>query len=170
MARALMVVAPETFRDEEYAHPKQVLESRGVLVDTASTRRGICRGRFGLTTEANLAIGEADAADYDAVIFVGGGGAEIYFDDVVAHALATRAYELGRIVAAICIAPSVLAHAGLLAERHVTSFETRQKDLEAHGARFTGRPVEVDATIITANGPDAAYEFGETIADAIAPR
>jgi len=170
MARALMVIAPETFRDEEYAHPKEVLEGRGVDVDTASVRRGPCRGRFGLTAEANLGLSEADPADYDAVIFVGGGGAEIYFDDPVAHALASGAYGLGRIVAAICIAPSVLARAGLLAGRQVTCFESREQDLKTHGATCTGRPVEVDGTIITANGPDAAYDFGEALADAIAPR
>lgn len=170
MARALLVIAPETFRDEEYAHPKEVLEGRGVQVDTASVRRGTCRGRFGLTAEANLALCEAAAADYDAVIFVGGGGAEVYFDDPVAHTLATRAYELGRIVAAICVAPSVLARAGLLDGRRVTSFESRERDLTAHGAIFTGRPVETDGRIITASGPDAAYEFGEAVADAIAPR
>lgn len=170
MARALMVIAPETFRDEEYAHPKEVLEGRGVRLDTASLRRGTCQGRFGLTAEANLALAEADANDYDAVIFVGGGGAEVYFDDPVAHALATRAYELGRIVAAICIAPSVLARAGLLGGRRVTAFESREQDLRAHGATFTGKPVETDGTLITANGPDAAFQFGETIADAIAPR
>jgi len=170
MARALMVIAPDTFRDEEYAHPKEVLEGRGVLIDTASLRRGTCRGRFGLTAEAGLTLAEADAGDYDAVIFVGGGGAEVYFDDPGAHALAVRAFEAGRTVAAICIAPSILARAGLLSGRRVTAFSSREHDLVAHGATFTGAPVEIDGPFITANGPDAAYDFGEAIAGAIAPR
>lgn len=168
MARVLMVIAPDTFRDEEYAHPKEVFETRGISVDTASLRRGACRGRFGLVAHANLALEEVDAADYGAVVFVGGGGAAVYFDDPVAHALARRAYELGRIVAAICIAPSTLAHAGLLSGRRATAFESQKRDLVSHGATYTGAPVEVDGTIITANGPGAAQAFGEAIADALA--
>lgn len=167
MTRVLMVIAPDEFRDEEYAHPKEVFESRGIRVDTASTRTGPCRGRFGLVALADLALEQADAADYDAVVFVGGGGAAVYFDDPVAHALARRAYELGRVVGAICIAPSTLAHAGLLEGRHATAFSSQETDLRSHGAVFTGAPVELDGTIITANGPAAARAFGEAIADAL---
>ena len=40
MERVVMVIAPAVFRDEEYAEPKTVLESRGADVVTASTRPG----------------------------------------------------------------------------------------------------------------------------------
>jgi protease I len=162
-----MIIAPEMFRDEEYAHPKAVLEARGAAVVTASTHPGPCRGKLGMTAEASLAVADADPADYDAVVFVGGGGAQVFFDDPAAHALARSAHDLGRIVAAICIAPSVLARAGLLEEVRVTAFPSQHDDLVAHGALWTGAPVEVSGPIITANGPDAAHDFGMAIADAL---
>jgi protease I len=162
-----MVIAPEVFRDEEYAEPKAVLQSRGATVETASTRPGPCRGKLGMTAVASMALADADPADYAAVLFIGGGGAEVFFDDPAAHALAQAAHERGALVGAICIAPSVLARAGLLEDVRVTAFPSRHDDLVAHGALWTGAPVEVDGTLITANGPEAAREFGIAVADAL---
>lgn len=161
----LMIIAPEVFRDEEYAHPVEVLTGRGVRVTTASTRPGPCRGKLGLEVTADIALGDAVATDYDGVVFVGGGGAQVFFDDPVAHALASDAYARGRVVAAICIAPSVLARAGLLSGVRATAFPSQHDDLIAHGALWTGSPVEVHGRIVTANGPEAARDFGEAIAD-----
>jgi len=48
-----------------------------------------------------------------------------------------------------------------------TAFPTQKKDLRDHGAIWSDGPVEVDGKIITANGPDAAYEFGLAISAAL---
>jgi protease I len=168
--QVLMVIAPDMFRDEEYARPKEVLERRGATVMTASTRAGRCEGRFGLEATADIALADAVASDHDAVVFIGGAGSRVFFDDPAAHALARAAYDEGRVVAAVCIAPSVLARAGLLAGRRTTSFSTQESDLLAHGAMWTGEPVVVDAPFVTGNGPEAAEEFGEAVGDLIGLR
>ena len=72
-----------------------------------------------------------------------------------------------RLLAAICIAPTTLAHAGLLDGVRATAFPDREDDLRAHGAVWTGAPVTVDGRIITGNGPEAAADFGEAIAEAL---
>ena len=167
MARVLMVIAPSVFRDEEYAHPKAVLEARGAEVITASRSVGICHGKLGMTAEATVALADAEASDYDAVVFVGGGGAETYFDDPAAHRLARATLEAGRVLGAICIAPSILARAGLLHGVRATAFASQKDDLIAHGAVWTGAPVEVSGAIVTANGPEAARDFGMEIADTL---
>mgnify|MGYP005858919081 CR=1 FL=1 len=167
MPRVLMVIAPEVFRDEEYAQPKAVLEARGAFVETASTRTGTCHGKLGMIAEATVSVAEADPADYDAVVFVGGGGAEVFFDDSAAHRIARSIHDAGHVVAAICIAPSPLARAGLLAGVRATAFPSQRDDLVAHGAIWTGQPVEVHGAIITANGPEAARDFGLAIGDAL---
>lgn len=163
MPTALLVIAPETFRDEEYADPKRVLEAAGFDVTTASVNAGVCTGRFGLEAVADVALKDVDTDRFDVVAFVGGGGAKIYFDDPIAHRVAREAIEADKIVGAICIAPSILAHAGLLKGITVTSFPSEEADLAEHGATWTGRPVEVDGRIVTANGPDAATAFGEEL-------
>ncbi len=167
MKKVLMVIAPENFRDEEYEHPKEVLQSRGATVVTASTLIGTCTGKLGAKAEATALVAEADALDYDAVVFVGGAGSKVYFDDPFAHALARATRGEDRVLAAICIAPSILANAGLLNGWPTTAFESERENLEAHGATWTGDPVTVEGHTITANGPESATAFGETIAESL---
>ncbi|HEY5540477.1 MAG TPA: DJ-1/PfpI family protein [Coriobacteriia bacterium] len=167
MPDVVMVIAPTVFRDEEYAEPKAVLEARGANVVTASVQPGECVGRFGLVANATVSVADAAQRPWDAVIFVGGGGAAVYFDDEAAHALARAQAASGEVLAAICIAPSTLAHAGLLGAVRATAFPDREDDLKAHGAIWTGEPVTVDGRIITGNGPEAATAFGEAVAEAL---
>lgn len=163
----VMVIAPTVFRDEEYAHPKTVLEARGAHVVTASTRPGECIGKLGMKALATLSVAEAADAPWDAVVFVGGAGASVFFDDEDAHRLARATAARGAVVSAICIAPSTLAHAGLLTGVRATAFPSQESDLKAHGALWTGEPVTVDSLIVTGDGPESATRFGEAVADVL---
>ncbi|GAJ17159.1 unnamed protein product, partial [marine sediment metagenome] len=64
---------------------------------------------------------------------------------------------------AICIAPVTLANAGILDKKKATVFRSEVKAIKRKGAIYTGKVVEVDGNIITAEGPQAAEEFGKTI-------
>jgi len=161
--KVLMVIAPRDFRDEEYYHPRQVLENKGIKVATASTEREAV-SKFGARQKTDCKTNEAKPDDYAAVVFIGGAGASVYFNDRIAHALANSFFSAGKVVAAICIGPSVLANAGVLKGRRATCFEGEAENLKAHGAQYTGEPVTVDGNIVTANGPKAAKDFGEAIA------
>ena len=163
MTRALMVIAPTVFRDEEYAVPKGVLEAHGVDVTTASVEPGECIGKLGMRATATTSVRDAIEQAWDVVVFVGGAGAQVFFDDPDAHALARTQYDSGRVLAAICIAPSTLARAGLLTGVRATAFPSQEQDLRAHGAQWTGDPVTVDGQIVTGNGPEAAEQFGQAI-------
>jgi 4-methyl-5(b-hydroxyethyl)-thiazole monophosphate biosynthesis len=66
-------------------------------------------------------------------------------------------YSKGGYVGAICAAPIVLAHAGILYGKKVTSYPGYEPELE--GATSTGAPVEVDGTVITGKGPGCAIPF-----------
>jgi len=164
MSRVAMIIAPDQFRDEEYVEPKAVLESHGHKVVTVSVAPGPCRGKLGMMAQADAALRDIDPAHYDAVVFIGGGGASLFFDDADAHALVRAAMDAERVVGAICIAPSTLARAGALDGGRATCFPTQEDDLVDHGATYTGTPVEVWGNVVTANGPQAAHEFGERIA------
>ena len=167
MPDIVMVVAPTVFRDEEYAEPKAILEARGARVITASVAPGELVGRFGLKAQATVSVAQAAEQTWDAVVFVGGGGSAVFFDDEAAHALARAQAGRDGVLAAICIAPSTLAHAGLLGGVRATAFPDRESDLKAHGALWTGERVTVDGRIITGNGPAAAASFAEAIAEAL---
>ncbi len=163
----LMVIAPENFRDEELLEPKEIFENLGTLVTVASKGTDSARGMYGAMVTVDKDILEVNVEKYDAVVFVGGSGTTIYFEDQIAQNIAKEAYEKGKIVGAICIAPSILANAGLLEGKSVTSFSSEKANLESHGAEYTGATVEQDGNIITGNGPEAATEFGQKIEEAL---
>ncbi len=163
--RALLVVAPDRFRDEELFDTMAVLEASGVEVSIASSASGTVKGILGGNAIPNVRLAAAHAADYDAVVFIGGPGAAAYFDDKVALNLARDAYDFRKIVGAICIAPSILANAGMLHGVNATSYPSQQQNLRAKGAIFSNRDVISDGRIVTANGPQAAKEFGRKLAE-----
>ena len=66
-------------------------------------------------------------------------------------------------MAAICAAPLVLGHLGLLVGRKATCYPGVEPELT--GATCTGAMVEVDGNIITGKGPAAAFEFGFTLVE-----
>ena len=160
----VMIIAPSEFKDEEYFHSKQVLIDRGIDVKTAS-KELTAISVSGKEVKCDLLIEDVNVDNYDCVVFVGGAGASVYFDDDKVQDIAVKANEQGKIVAAICIAPSILANAGILEGKRVTAFPSQEANLEEKGASYTGESVTVDGHIVTGNGPESAKDFGERIAE-----
>jgi protease I len=118
-----------------------------------------------MVAEAEISLSDALRQSWDAALFIGGGGAQVLFDDLDAQQLARSTSSIGGVVGAICIAPSVLARAGHLRGKRATAFASQRDDLVLHGALWDDGPVVVDGRTVTANGPDAAEQFGAEVAD-----
>lgn len=161
--KVLFIVAQDKFRDEELLDTKHAIEKAGVKTAIASKKKGKAHGKLGAVVEAEKSIDEIREKYYDAIVFVGGPGSHAYFNDEQAWELARKFYDAGKVVAAICAAPTILANAGLLFGKQVTGLADQAQNLKMRGAEYTGLSVEHDGQIITANGPEAAKEFGETI-------
>ncbi|AEJ60926.1 ThiJ/PfpI domain-containing protein [Spirochaeta thermophila DSM 6578] len=165
--KVVMIIAHENFRDEELLETREELLDAGASVTVASSSRTPATGMLGARVTPDKTLQEIRVDDYDAVIFVGGTGAHEYFSNRQALDLARQAYEKGKIVGAICIAPSILARAGILRGKKATCWSGESGTLVANGATYTGRPVERDGRIITANGPSAARQFGRALVEAL---
>ncbi|MDD3428103.1 MAG: DJ-1/PfpI family protein [Caldisericia bacterium] len=161
----LMIIASNNFRDEEYLHPREVLENEGAKITIASSTKKEATGMLGTKVVPDILIDEVNIDDYDAVIFVGGSGANEYWENEKAHEIAKKAYEKSKVIGAICIAPVTLARAGLLKGKKATVYTSEIENIKKEGAIYTGNSVEVDGKIVTGNGPTAAKEFGEKIAE-----
>lgn len=74
-----------------------------------------------------------------------------------------RFYAQGKWVAAICAAPSILGHRGMLKGRRATCYPTFEGHLE--GAEVTRRPAEADGNVITGRGMGCAVDFGLLIVE-----
>jgi protease I len=167
--KVLMVVAPSQFRDEEYFQPKVIIQASGAIVETtADTKEEEATGTQGGKAKIDLPLGRVKPASYAAIVFVGGPGAKGYFQDKQAKKLAQEFAQPGKVVGAICIAPTILANAGVLAGKKATAFSSELKKLQAKKAQVIKQAVVVDGNIVTAEGPEAALEFGRKLVDVLA--
>lgn len=168
--KVLMIIAKSRFRDEEYAEPRKVLEGEGAAITVASSSLDLAEGMLGLKVKPDVLIGNAREADFDGIVFVGGGGAKEYFDSPVAHKLAQDFFHHGKLTSAICIAPATLANAGVLKGRKATSFPSSEAALKSHGAVLTGTDVAADGNVVTGVGPEAAKKFGERLVEVLSAK
>jgi protease I len=165
--RALFVLPPENFRDEEFLDPRAILEAKGFAVDVASSARVPVRGMLGHEIRPDLLLSDVDVDAYEVVVFVGGGGARLLWESPLAQSVARRAVGRGKILASICMGSGTLARAGVLAGRRATGFPCAAETMRAGGATYSTDPVVVDGPIITGKEPAASRLFGEAIARAL---
>lgn len=161
----LFVIAHQDFRDEEYQVPRDIFDRLGAEIVVASSDTTLAKGALELEVKPDALLGQVDAKDFDALIFVGGPGAVEYFEDKTAHALADTALKYEKVIGAICIAPIILAKAGILEGREATVWGSKDTKsiFKAEGAIYTALPVVTSDKIVTANGPAVAKEFAEEI-------
>ena len=170
MATVLMIIAPERFRDEELFVTQEELEKAGHTTVMASLVKGICGGSRGGHAVATLTLADIHVEDYDAVVFVGGGGSKVYFANSEALRIAQEMNDSGKVTAAICLAPVILANGGVLKGKRATVAGTEAKTIENKGATYTGPGVMVDGNIVTGNGPKSSRLFGQKIVELLEAR
>jgi protease I len=168
--KVLLVVAPEQFRDEELLEPKRVLEAAGARTAIASTKEGIVTGMLGAKMRPAFRVKDARAADYDAVVVVGGTGSPQHlWNHAPLHALLRDRAAAGKVVAAICLSGAVLGKAGVVKGKRATCWPDPSAiaALTAGGAIYEKADVVTDGLVVTADGPASATKFGEAIAKAM---
>ncbi len=163
-----ILIAFKDFRDEEYFISKEVLETAGAELKIISTEIGKAIGSQGGEVEVDITLSELEVSDFDAIVFIGGPGALKYLDNEISYRITKEAISEKKILAAICIASTILAKAGVLSGKKATVWSSildkkAIKILEENGAIYQDDPVVVDGNIVTGNGPGAAGEFGEAI-------
>ena len=156
-----MVIAHDGFRDEEFLEPKRIFENSDFKVTVASSRLSDAVGKLGTRVKPDILVNDIDVEDYDAIVLVGGPGAQEYYKDKVVHNVLNIANQLNKVISAICVAPNILANAGLLKGVKATCWDS--DNLIKKGAKYTGRSVESSGRIITGKDPFAAGEFAKAI-------
>ncbi|MGQ9645172.1 MAG: DJ-1/PfpI family protein [Thermodesulfobacteriota bacterium] len=159
--KVLMVVPERDFNDEDYDRVKKVLESKGVKVTTGSSYIGEIRGVKGSSTRSMVDVAEVKYYDYDALVFVGGPGARRFMEHEKVVKLAKDAEY--KVLGAIGIGAAILAKAELLKGKRATADRSVAGWMESRGTIFTGKPVEVDGKIVTAEGSKYVEQFGNAL-------
>lgn len=167
MKKAVMIIASRDFRDEEYFVTKEVLRKGGVLVKTACDRPKAV-GKFGGEAKADILVNDLEIDEFDAVILPGGSGAVELLDNELTYSIIKDAFYKKKLVAAICIAPTILARAGILEGKSATVWSSSLDRsainiLRENGATYARKEIVVDGNIITGENAEFSQEFGETI-------
>lgn len=118
-----------------------------------------------VTVKADITPDKISLDNIEGVVLPGGmpGTLNLEKADCVINAV-KYCYDNDKFVAAICAAPSILGHLGMLKGRKATCFPGFETELE--GAEFTAAHTETDGNVITAKGAGCAVEFGHAIVSA----
>jgi protease I len=166
--KVAIIIAFKDFRDEEYFKTQEVLFKGETDIKIVSTQKGTAVGADGGEVNVDLVLDEVKVDDFDAIVFIGGPGAPQYLDNEASYKIAKEAVSKNKILAAICISPTILAKAGVLEGKMATVWHSALdkspiKILEKNGAKFVDEKVVQDGNIITGNGPSASEAFGQKI-------
>lgn len=157
------------FEEVEALAPLDILRRAGVEVTTVGVGGDMIRGAHGITVQADMPDTLfADAAP-DMIVLPGGmpGSKNLDESRIVDMALKAAARR-DAYLAAICAAPMVLGHRGLLAGKRATCYPGFESELT--GATVATEKVVTDGKIITAAGMGVAVEFGLALVTALKGR
>lgn len=119
-------------------------------------------GSHGITIETDDLIENADWEEIDGIVLPGGMPGTIHLGECAAVTERIRSFAGGgKLVAAICAAPSVLGDNGLLEGKKATSFPGFEDRLK--GAEYVTDPVAWDGNLITSRGMGTAIDFALSI-------
>src|ERR1700722_13552014 len=168
--RKIAALAADGFEKVELTIPMRALQLAGARVDVISLRHGRIRGvnlhmpatRIGV----DKTISEADPADYDGLLLPGGFiNPDLLRQSAQARQFVRKFADSDKAIATLCHGPWVLASAGLLNGRTLTSWPGIRDDLVNSGATWLDRDVVKDGNLVTSRGPQDMASFIPAILD-----
>jgi protease I len=171
--RRIAALVADGYEKVELAVPRRALEKAGARVDIVSLRRGRIRGvnlhMPATRVRVDRTIGDADPADYDGLLLPGG----FINPDLLRQSAPARAFvrsfaTADKPIATLCHGPWVLASAGLLDGRTLTSWPGIRDDLVNAGATWLDQELVRDGNLTTSRGPQDMAAFVPGMLDAFA--
>jgi protease I len=166
--RRIAVLAADGFEKVELVVPVAALRKAGAKVDVVSLRHGRIRGvnlhEPAGRVHVDKTIAEANPADYDGLLIPGG----FINPDLMRQSAAAREFvrafaQADKPIASLCHGPWVLASAGLLGGRTLTSWPGVRDDMVNAGAVWIDQAVVRDGNLITSRGPQDLVPFVDAV-------
>jgi protease I len=166
------ILATNGFEESELREPKKALEKAGANVHIVSLKSGEIKswadGNWGKSYKVDKTLDEVTQADYNALMLPGG----VMNPDTLrtndsAINFVKSFFENHKPVAAICHASWLLAEAGVLKGRNITSYKSIKTDMINAGANWTDEEVVVDSGLVTSRNPDDLPAFNAKLVEEV---
>ena len=159
---AVLVPLVEGFEEIEAVSIVDVLRRGGVEVVTAATGDGLeVTGAHGMAMKAEVSIAAVADGDFDAIVLPGGPGTRGLLASAALVGLLRRQAADGKLIGAICAAPTVLTGLQLVSpEVRLTCYPSCVAEL---GRDSAGVPCAEDGVFITGQAPGSAMLFALVI-------
>jgi len=158
-----IIIANQEFRDEEYFETKDLLERGNLDITIFSNEKGLAIGSLGNEVLVKNKLDDLNVNEFDGLLFVGGAGAIKCLDNETSYLKIKQGFDSNKLIAAICIAPLILFHAGILEKATIWSSEMDKSATKRLGDIYINKKVVRDKNIITADGPGSIKEFSNCI-------
>lgn len=156
--KKVLIMLAEGFEVIEALAVKDVCTRANITCDLCGVKSKEVVSSHGIKVEADVCLEDGAFNDYDAIVIPGGmPGAKNLKENIRVVELVKDYYRTSKIVAAICAGPIVLAKAGVLSGRNVTSYPGYEEELG--NVIYKEDVVVTDQNIITSRGPATAIEF-----------
>lgn len=156
------VFLADGFEETEALATLDVMRRANLDVKTVGVTGEFVTGSHNITVKSDIALDSVSYNNIEGVVLPGGMPGTLNLEkskeviDCVKYC-----YENGKIVSAICAAPSILGHLGYLEGRKATCFPGFEGELNC--LEYTANHTETDGLVITAKGAGCAIEFGHAI-------
>ena len=148
------------FEESEALVPADLLRRAGAQVALVGVDGLQVTGSHGIVVTADTTLDQLDADQVELLILPGGlGGVETILASTRALALIQRCSDHGCWLAAICAAPTILAHLGILDRRKAVCYPGMEDQMGSAVVQ-KGTPVVVDGHIVTGEAAGSSFPFG----------
>lgn len=166
--KKIVIPIENLFNTFEFWYPYYRLKEAGCeVVVMGSGSAKTYTGKPGTEVKVDVDAEQVSASGYDGIVIPGGYAPDIMRRYPKMVQLVKDFFESGKLVAAICHAGWMLASAGILKGKTVTSFFAIKDDLVHAGANWVDQDVVVDGNMVTSRKPDDLPAFMRAIIEAL---
>ncbi|MFN8024793.1 MAG: type 1 glutamine amidotransferase domain-containing protein [Acidimicrobiia bacterium] len=171
--RVAFLVANEGIEERELTEPWEAVTRAGARAELLAPDAGEvqCFRHLdrSITRPVDRAVSDASPDDYDALVLPGGvANADQLRTDPHAVHFVRQMFEAQRPTAVICHGPWILADAGVLGGRTLTSWPSLRTDLHNAGAEWVDEEVRVDGRLVSSRNPHDLPAFCRTLIEVFA--
>ncbi|MBD3233603.1 MAG: DJ-1/PfpI/YhbO family deglycase/protease [candidate division Zixibacteria bacterium] len=161
--RKVAILVADYYEDMEFWYPYYRLKEEGAKVTVIGAEQSTFSSKHGLPAKSDIAVKDANINDFHALIIPGGYAPDHMRRSPDLIEFVREMFVGTKVIAAICHAGWVLASAGIINGKRITSFYSIKDDLVNAGGNWVDEEVVRDGTLITSRNPNDLPAFCKTI-------